>query len=99
MPVLRRLPDLGPHPKITFIELDWSQKFQREPLIPSVAIQTFSYLHIDIHTSMHLEIIEIRLEQAPFFSSFEHVKSLLIMGPNYTKKSSLKCDFLIINDE
>ncbi len=32
-----------------------------------------------------------------FFSSFEHVKSLLIMGPNYTKNSSLKCDFLIIN--
>jgi hypothetical protein len=30
-----------------------------------------------------------------FFSSFEHVKSLLIMGPNNTKNSSLKCDFLI----
>jgi hypothetical protein len=33
--------------------------------------------------------IEIGLEQAPFFSSFEHVKSLLIMGPNYTKNVSL----------
>ncbi len=31
-----------------------------------------------------------------FFSSFEHVKSLLIMGPNDTKNSSVKCDFLII---
>jgi hypothetical protein len=49
--------------------------------------------------------IEIGLEQAPFvffilfFSSFEHVKSLLIMGPYNTKNSSLKCDFLIINYE
>jgi hypothetical protein len=49
--------------------------------------------------------IEIGLEQAPFVffilfsSSFEHVKSLLIMGPNNTKNSSLKCDFLIINYE
>jgi len=34
-----------------------------------------------------------------FFSSFEHVQSLLIMGPNNTKNSSLKCDFLIINYE
>ncbi len=34
-----------------------------------------------------------------FFSSFEHVKSLLIMGPSNTKNSSLKCDFLIINNE
>ncbi len=42
------------------------------------------------------ENIEIGLEQAPFFSSFEHVKSLLIMGPNNTKNSSLKCDCLII---
>jgi len=41
--------------------------------------------------------IEIGLEQAHFFSAFEHVKSLLIMGPNDTKNSSLKCDFLIIN--
>jgi hypothetical protein len=46
--------------------------------------------------------IEIGLEQAPFaffnlfFSAFEHFKSLLIMGPNYTKNSSLKCDFHII---
>ena len=45
--------------------------------------------------------IEIRLEQAPFvylffISSFEHVKSLLIMDPNNTKNPSLKCDFLII---
>jgi hypothetical protein len=34
-----------------------------------------------------------------FFSSFEHVKSLLIMGPNNTKNSSFKCDFHIINYE
>ena len=34
-----------------------------------------------------------------FFSSFEHAKNLLIMGPNNTKNSSLKCDFLIINYE
>jgi hypothetical protein len=52
-----------------------------------------------------VNIIEIGLEQAPFvffifiFSSFEHVKSLLIMGPNNTKSSSLKSDFLIINYE
>jgi hypothetical protein len=43
-----------------------------------------------------------RIEHTPFvvlfiFSSFEHVKKLLIMGPNNTKNSSLKCDFLIIN--
>jgi len=50
--------------------------------------------------------IEIGLEQAPFvfyyyffFSTFEHVKSLLIMGPNNTKHSSLKCDLHIINYE
>ncbi len=47
--------------------------------------------------------IEMGLEQAPFiflfFSAFEHVKSLLIMGPNNTKNSSLKCDFLTINYE
>jgi hypothetical protein len=34
------------------------------------------------------ECIDIGLDQAPFFSSFEHVKSLLIMGPNNTKNSS-----------
>ncbi len=40
--------------------------------------------------------IEIGLERAPFvvfvyfFSSFEHAKNLLIMGPNSTKNSS-KC--------
>jgi hypothetical protein len=49
--------------------------------------------------------IEIGLEQAPFvffnlfFSAFEHVKSLLIMVPNNTKNSLLKCDFHIINYE
>jgi hypothetical protein len=49
--------------------------------------------------------IEIGLEQAPFvflnkfYPPFEHVKSLLIMGPNNTKNSSLKCDFHIINYE
>jgi hypothetical protein len=49
--------------------------------------------------------IEIGLEQAPFvffnlfFSAFEHVKSLLIMGPNNTKNSSLKSDFHIIKYE
>jgi hypothetical protein len=52
-----------------------------------------------------LRIIEIGLEQAPFvffnlfFSTFEHVKIQLIMGPNNTKNSSLKCDFHIINYE
>ncbi len=30
-----------------------------------------------------------------YFSTFEHVKSLLIMGPSSTKK----CDFLIMNHE
>ncbi len=34
-----------------------------------------------------------------FFSSFEHVKSLLIMGPNNTKNSPFKCNFLTINYE
>jgi hypothetical protein len=34
-----------------------------------------------------------------FFSSFEHAKNLLIMGPNNTKNLSLKCDFLIFNYE
>ncbi len=50
--------------------------------------------------------IEIELEQALFvfilfyfFSTFEHVKSLLIMGPNDIKNSSLKCDIHIINYE
>ncbi len=47
--------------------------------------------------------IEIGLEHARFvvlvyfFSSFEHAKNLLIMGPNNTKNSSFKCDFLIFN--
>ncbi len=54
---------------------------------------------------LHILAIEIGLEQAPFvflklfFSAFEHVKSLLIMGPNNTKNSSLKCEFHIINYE
>ena len=47
--------------------------------------------------------IEIGLEHTPFvvlfFSSFEHAKNILIIGPNNTKNSSLKCDFLIINYE
>ena len=34
-----------------------------------------------------------------YFSSFEHAKNLLIIGPNNTKSSSLKRDFLIINYE
>jgi hypothetical protein len=44
-----------------------------------------------------MDLIEIGLEQTPFvffvfnfFSSFEHVKSLLIMGPNKTKKLIIK---------
>ncbi len=43
--------------------------------------------------------IEIGLEHARsvvlvnFFSSFEHAKNLLIMGPSNTKNCSLKCDF------
>ncbi len=38
---------------------------------------------------LHAGCIEIGLEQAPLvFFSFEHVKSLLIMGPNNTKNSS-----------
>jgi hypothetical protein len=36
---------------------------------------------------------------AYFPPSFEHVKNLLIMGPNKTKNCSLKCDFLILNYE
>jgi hypothetical protein len=52
---------------------------------------------------LHARFIEIGLEQALFFdlffSAFEHVRSLLIMGPNNTKNSSLKCDFHIINTE
>jgi hypothetical protein len=32
-----------------------------------------------------------------FFPSFEHAKNLLIMGPNNTKNSSLKCNYLIFN--
>ncbi len=53
--------------------------------------------------SFFVGIIEIGLEHAPFivlvyfFSLFEHSKNLLIMGPTYTKNSSLKCDFLIFN--
>jgi hypothetical protein len=46
---------------------------------------------------------EIGLEHAPFFVyffySFEHAKNLLIKGPNKTKNSQLKCDFLIFNYE
>ncbi len=33
------------------------------------------------------------------FSSFERAKNLLIMGPQNTKNSSIKCDFLIFNYE
>jgi hypothetical protein len=49
--------------------------------------------------------IEIGLEKPPFvvlvyfFLSFEHAKNLLTMGPNNTKNSSLKSDFLIFNYE
>ncbi len=47
-----------------------------------------------IKLHLGIGIIEIGLELAPFvffkfFSAFEHVKSLLIMGPNNTKNSSL----------
>jgi hypothetical protein len=39
--------------------------------------------------SSFVGIIVIGLEHAPFvFSSFEHAKNLLIMGPNNTKNSS-----------
>jgi hypothetical protein len=46
--------------------------------------------------------IEIGLEQATFvafvnfFSSFEHAKNLLIMGPNNTKNSSKSVIFLYL---
>ncbi len=48
--------------------------------------------------------IEIGLEQVPLlllfiFSSFEHAKNLLIMGPNNTKNSSKSLIFLIFNYE
>ncbi len=49
---------------------------------------------------LRVRVIEIGLEHAPLvFSSFEHAKKLLIMGPNNTKNSSLKCDFLIFSFE
>jgi hypothetical protein len=60
-----------------------------------------------VHVSFDCaDIIKIGLEHAHFvvlvnfFSSFETYKKLLIMGPNNTKNSSLKCDFsyLIINN-
>jgi hypothetical protein len=38
-----------------------------------------------------------RPRASTLYSTFEHVKSLLIMGPNNTKNSSLKCDFIIFN--
>jgi hypothetical protein len=43
--------------------------------------------------------IEIGLELWLIFSLFEHAKNLLIMGPNNTKNSSWKCDFLIFKYE
>ncbi len=58
--------------------------------------------HINV---LLVTILEIGLEHAPFvvlvyfFPSFEHAKNLLVMGPNNTKNSSLKCDFLIFNYE
>ncbi len=61
--------------------------------------------HLNACSEVLIETIEIGLEQAPFvvfvyfFPSFEHVKSQLIMGPNNTKNSSFKCNFLIINYE
>ncbi len=85
------------------IPLAWVQ-------LSSFSIKRYELQHLLILGHFELvrllqEPIEIGLEQAPFvfcfkfFSSFEHVKSLLIMGPNNTKNSSLKCDFLIINNE
>jgi hypothetical protein len=56
-------------------------------------------------TDVEMILPEIRLEFAMlccfglFFSSVEHTKNLLIMGPNNTKDCSLKCDFLILNFE
>ncbi len=64
----------------------------------------FTLCHFCLHLRL-LSPIEIGLEQAPFvffnlfFSTFEHLKSLLIMGLNNIKNSSLKCDFHIINYE
>jgi hypothetical protein len=44
--------------------------------------------------------IEIGLERAPFFPSFEHAKNLLIMGPNNTKNSlkSVIFSYLTMNN-
>jgi hypothetical protein len=53
-----------------------------------------------INPKLRVRVIEIGLERASFvFSSFEHAKNLLILGPNNTKNSSLKCDFLIFSFE
>jgi hypothetical protein len=50
---------------------------------------------------MLVDIIEIGLEHAPFVFSphLSMQKNLQIMGPNNTKKSAFKCDFLIFNYE
>jgi hypothetical protein len=79
----------GSFPRLVFTKLLTNLMILRNKILPAALVQS----------------IEIGLEQAPFvfmfifFSTFEHVKSLLIMGPNNTKNSSLKCDFLKINYE
>jgi hypothetical protein len=74
--------------------------FNHSIFLPSADVKPVSndQMHaVSWQACLHsLCVIEIGLEQAPFvlfyliFSSFEHVKSLLIIGPNNTKNSSLK---------
>jgi hypothetical protein len=60
-------------------------------------VRSKTYYDFDRHLLYgSISPIEIGLEQASFFiflyffSSFEHVKSLLIMGPKNTKKRIIK---------
>ncbi len=60
-------------------------------------IQIFILFAFLLLPSVHC--IEMGLEQAPFFSSFEHVKSLLIIGPNNTKNiKSVIFSYLTMNN-
>jgi hypothetical protein len=59
---------------------------------------TREYLRGKYHCTVDVEI-GLVIVLVYFFPHLNMQKTLLIMGPNNTQNSSLKCDFLIINYE
>ncbi len=74
----------------------------------TVKNEYFSRLKLSVLSTIHIDSFQKwpnslthrdKTRASTLFSAIVHVKSLLIMGPNNIKNSSLKCDFHIINYE